>query len=76
MIPGAEALAGRLAIQAEALADSLQGEMRVALHMCLDALQGRPLPMAPPSPPSVASPPPPAITDQDIQALLTRFKVL
>ncbi len=50
-----------------------QGEFRVALHMCLDALQGKPLPASAPSTP-VAVPPPQPITPADTDALMARFK--
>ena len=51
----------------------MQGEFRVALHMCLDALQGRPLPASAPATP-VAAPPAPPITQADTDALMARFK--
>ncbi len=52
-----------------------QGEFRVALHMCLDALQGRPLPASAPATPAAAAPPPPPITAADTDALIARFRV-
>ena len=50
-----------------------QGEFRVALHMCLDALQGKPLPASAPSTP-VPAPPPQPITPADTDAVMARFK--
>ena len=52
----------------------MQGEFRVALHMCLDALQGKPLPASAPAAPVAAAPPQPQITTADTDALMARFK--
>ena len=45
----------------------------MALHMCLDALQGRPLPASAPSTPASVAPQQP-ITPADTDALMARFK--